>query len=381
MTAVRPRTRGPACLALVRISAIDPARLEIVFEEQHPHARETEALERRMRRGEVGAGSERAAAAVDHHVGIPRQRVRPPLQAIEAIWRRSRTMEHGAGDVANPEQERRGRADDDRFVGPGRRGQLPGEFRRRRNNRSPTAIPRNPSRMGRRHRRTSPRETGSKQPDGCASVPSLPPGLERAPELLASEPNPCVDSASGCSGAVSPSASESPSTSETPIRFFSRSMVRISNAPRVPRGPTGTRPIRSTRRRERRRVRQRLDSRLQFDERPEFREARDDAGPHLPHLVPLGNRRPRVGGELLQPKRNLLAVFVNAQDLDGDLIRPGARISDASDTRDHPISEMWSKPSHAGPEIDKRAEIAHRGHATGQHGAGDDRLRADSSTA
>ena len=53
---------------------------------------------------------------------------------------------------------------------------------------------------------------------------------------------------------------------------------------------------------------------------------------------------------------------------------PGVTTCDVSDTRDHPISETWSRPCIPGPEVDERAEVAHGGDAPGHHGAGHDRL-------
>ena len=117
-----------------------------------------------------------------------------------------------------------------------------------------------------------------------------------------------------------PARAEPSGTSATPIRFFSRSMLRISNAAVIPgateRGPS----LRSPRRRERGGVRQPFDPRLELDERPELREARDAAGAHLADLVRVVDPRPRIGGELLQPEGDLLLVLVDAQDLDGDLL-------------------------------------------------------------
>ena len=67
-------------------------------------------------------------------------------------------------------------------------------------------------------------------------------------------------------------------------------------------------------------MRQPFDPRLELDERPELREARDAAGAHLADLVRLVDPRPRIGAELLQPEGDLLLVVVDAQDLDGDLL-------------------------------------------------------------
>ena len=65
---------------------------------------------------------------------------------------------------------------------------------------------------------------------------------------------------------------------------------------------------------------QRLDARLELHERPELGDAHDAAWPHLAYFVHLGHSRPGVGGELLQPERDLLLFLVHAQDLDRDLV-------------------------------------------------------------
>ena len=52
---------------------------------------------------------------------------------------------------------------------------------------------------------------------------------------------------------------------------------------------------------------------------------------------------------------------------------PGVTTCDVSDTRDHPISDTWSRPCTPGPEVDEGAELAHGRDAPGQHRASDDR--------
>ena len=105
------------------------------------------------------------------------------------------------------------------------------------------------------------------------------------------------------------------------MRFFSRSMLRISNAAVMPTATPAGPALRSPRRRERGGVRQRFDARLELDERAELREARDAAAaaPARPRTC-LGTLDHGSAGELLQPERDLLLVVVDAQDLDGDLL-------------------------------------------------------------
>ena len=62
-------------------------------------------------------------------------------------------------------------------------------------------------------------------------------------------------------------------------------MLRISNAAVIPTATDRDHPFESPGRRERGGVRQPFDARLELDERPELREARDAAGAHLAHLV------------------------------------------------------------------------------------------------
>ena len=91
-------------------------------------------------------------------------------------------------------------------------------------------------------------------------------------------------------------------------------------------------------------MRQGFDTRLQLDERPEVSESGDAASAHLSDGVGVLDARPRVGGKLLQPERDLLLVIVDAQDLDGDLVAGLEQLSTDPTTRDHPISETCSRP-------------------------------------
>ena len=149
-------------------------------------------------------------------------------------------------------------------------------------------------------------------------------------------------------------------------------MLRISNAPVIPGGDQRGPSLRSSRRRERGGVRQPFDARLELDERPELRDARDAAGAHLADLVRGLDSRPRIVGELLQPEGDLLLVVVDAQDLDGDLLAGLDDLRRVRHARPPHLGHV-QQALHAAAQIDERAELAHRGDAPGHHRAGDDR--------
>src|SRR5438034_1987890 len=59
---------------------------------------------------------------------------------------------------------------------------------------------------------------------------------------------------------------------------------------------------------------------LELDERAEVREPNDLAGDARAHRVALGDRRPRVGLDLLEPERDPLVLLVDVEDLRLDLL-------------------------------------------------------------
>ena len=149
---------------------------------------------------------------------------------------------------------------------------------------------------------SAPRSLSASDPNASAGAASLPHPRVRSHRSRRRAPNP-------------------PERGATPIRFFSTSMLTISNAPVIPAVTAADHLCDPRVGSERGRVRQRFDARLQLDERAELRDARDAARAHLADLVRGLDARPGIGGQLLQPEGDLLLVLVHAQDLDRDLRR------------------------------------------------------------
>ena len=132
---VDPRgTRGrlppSARLTFDRIAPLDPVGPEAVRQDQHPQLRESQALQRRVRRAEVGAVPHRAAPAVNDEAGRSRQRLRPRRQVGEALQIGCRAVEHGARYVGRSVEKLRRRAHDDRRARADAAGELLDEVRR-----------------------------------------------------------------------------------------------------------------------------------------------------------------------------------------------------------------------------------------------------------
>ena len=120
-------------------------------------------------------------------------------------------------------------------------------------------------------------------------------------------------------------------------------------------------------------MRQAFDAGCEFDERPELGDAGDAARMHLSDGIAARHRRPRIALQLLQPKRNLPAGLVHAQDLHRDLVTDGDHCGGARDSRPAHFRDV-EQSLDAAAEVDERAEVEHRGHAASEDRVGHDRF-------
>src|SRR5256884_2484446 len=96
---------------------------------------------------------------------------------------------------------------------------------------------------------------------------------------------------------------------------------------------------------------------LELDERAEVREPAALAGDARAHRVALGDRRPRVGLDLLEPEGDPLVLLVDVEDLRLDLLpllENFRRVADAAGPGH--VGDV-QEAIHAGLELDERAEV------------------------
>src|SRR3989440_2755682 len=96
---------------------------------------------------------------------------------------------------------------------------------------------------------------------------------------------------------------------------------------------------------------------LELDERAEVGEPDDLAGDARAHRVALGDRRPRVGLDLLEPEGDPLVLLVDVEDLRLDLLpllENFRRVADAAGPGH--VGDV-QEAIHAGLELDERAEV------------------------
>src|SRR5436190_12173461 len=101
---------------------------------------------------------------------------------------------------------------------------------------------------------------------------------------------------------------------------------------------------------------------FELDERAEVREPDDLAGDARAHRVALGDRRPRVVLDLLEPERDPLILLVDVEDLRLDLLlllENFRRVADAAGPRH--VGDV-QEAVHAGLELDERAEVGQVAH-------------------
>src|SRR5438876_2896 len=101
---------------------------------------------------------------------------------------------------------------------------------------------------------------------------------------------------------------------------------------------------------------------LELDERAEVREPDDLAGDARAHRVALGDRRPRVGLDLLEPEGDPLVLLVDVEDLRLDLLpllENFRRVADAAGPGH--VGDV-QEAIHAGLELDERAEVGQVAH-------------------
>src|SRR5881628_1192409 len=101
---------------------------------------------------------------------------------------------------------------------------------------------------------------------------------------------------------------------------------------------------------------------LELDERAEVREPDDLAGDARAHRVALGDRRPRVGLDLLEPEGDPLVLLVDVEDLRLDLLpllESFRRVADAAGPGH--VGDV-QEAIHAGLELDERAEVGQVAH-------------------
>src|SRR5256885_4148920 len=101
---------------------------------------------------------------------------------------------------------------------------------------------------------------------------------------------------------------------------------------------------------------------LQLDERAEVREPHHLAGDARAHRKALGDRRPRVGLDLLEPEGDPLVLLVDVEDLRLEvlpLLEDLRRMADAA--RPGHVGDV-QEAVHAGLELDERAEVGQVAH-------------------
>src|SRR5213596_3355055 len=101
---------------------------------------------------------------------------------------------------------------------------------------------------------------------------------------------------------------------------------------------------------------------LELDERAEVREPHHLAGDARAHRKALGDRRPRVGLDLLEPEGDPLVLLVDVEDLRLEvlpLLEDLRRMADAA--RPGHVGDV-QEAVHAGLELDERAEVGQVAH-------------------
>src|SRR5690606_23884750 len=107
-------------------------------------------------------------------------------------------------------------------------------------------------------------------------------------------------------------------------------------------------------------VHQALDALLDADERAERHQLGDAARDDLPDLVGAGELLPRVLLRRLERQRDPLALHVDVQDLDGDLLADLDDLGGVVDVLPGQLGDVHQAVDPA--EVDERAEVDDRGH-------------------